>query len=414
MKFTTSLRLLYFLSALLLFALVPAGASQTVPHYLIEVRVNPTESSLNATVTVLFPAAPVGTEHGLLLARTFTVKSATAKNATVTVADSDTPLPNLHRVAVRTTAEEGVEVTLTYAGPLGAWVEPPMNTISPALIELNVDSFWLPYQEVLASPFTIAGNLRGLPENAEVVSTNPFTRTTDGIRLEGDDEVWDLALIASPEMHAVTAGRFSFRAVDLESPTAMFYREHGVRAMTYLEERFGPSARSSVAITVVRRANGSGYSRPGYVVVTEGESLKNPSGVAKFIAHELSHGWFSRANPRSEDYWLTEAPAEYVGLCYAESVFGPEALAKTMENKRALAAKAGSLLGRGRAPDGELYSKGPVLLFDLETKIGRDAVHRVLAAFAADTRHHTTPRFLELLTKEAGDEVAAAFAQSLH
>ncbi len=393
--------------------LTSAWAAQAVPRYEIDTVFQPAEGTLKATVSVHYPAAPVGTKYALMLARTFTVVSVTGRNATVAVTDADLPIPNLRLISLETTSPDESSVTFTYEGRLGSWTEQALNSVSPDLIEVNLDSFWFPYPAPLASSFTVTGTVRGLPTAAAVVSSHAFTRTPDGIRLEADVPAMDLAIIASPDFRTVTEGRLQFRAQDLESATALFYREHGERALRFLEQRVGPSSRDSLAITVVRRANGSGYARPGYVVVTEGAALDRPAAVAKFIAHELAHGWFSRADPQSEDYWLTESPAEYLGLVYAESVFGPEALEILLTPKRTRAAEAGSLLGRGRVSDSELYNKGPLLLFALEAEIGRPAVMRVLAALAADAPH-TTRRFVELLAAEAGAATASAFELKLH
>lgn len=116
----------------------------------------------------------------------------------------------------------------------------------------------------MASLFTVTGFVRGIPADATVVSTHAFARTPDGIRLEPDVPAMDLAILASPQFQTVTEGRLRFRAVDPESATARFYREHGERALSFLEQHVGPSSRDSLAITVVRRANGSGYARPGW------------------------------------------------------------------------------------------------------------------------------------------------------
>jgi len=393
-------------------SLLPVRAKAAVPHYEVDARLRPAEGTLNATVSVHFPAAPAGTKHGLMLARTFTVTSATGRNGTVVVTDIDQPVRGLQQVVIETQAEGDASVTFTYEGQLGSWTEPPLNSLSADLIELNLDSFWLPYPAPLGSSFTVNGVVRGLPPTAMVVASRAFTRTPDGIRLDGDMPGMDLALLASPHFQMITEGRLRLRAWDLESPTARFYREHGERALGFLERQLGPSSRDTLAITVVRRANRSGYARPGYVVVTEGAALDRPAAVAKFIAHELAHGWFMRADPQSEDYWLSESPAEYLGLVYAESVFGGEAMEALVAPKRVRATEAGSLLGRGRVSDAELYSKGPVLLFGLEAEIGRSSLLRVLRALAAEPTH-TTRLFLEHLAREAGPDTAAAFERRL-
>lgn len=133
------------------------------------------------------------------------------------------------------------------------------------------------------------------------------------------------------------------------------------------------------------------------------------AGQAKFVVHEFAHLWFSRAPIGTEDYWLSETPAEYLGLRYVAETLGAEAFESLAAPKRSAASSASPILGgRGRAPDATLYSKGPLLLFDLEQRIGKPKLDEVLARVAREPRH-TSALFLSALRTVAGDSEASAF-----
>jgi hypothetical protein len=363
-------------------------------------------------MTVTFPASPAGTEHRLILARSFTVTSATGTGATVDVRNADEPVPGMHLITVRATSTAAPSLKLAYQGPLAEPPDSSIDAISASRIELNVDGFWMPYSARIVEPFTVSGRVTGIPQDWTVASTHPFARTPAGMRFAAGAPAWDLALLAAPKMREVTDGRLRFLAPDVDSPNARAFRAHGASALGWLDSLLGVSAYPRATVVVVRRPRDSGYARPGYVVVTETGAAQDSAGVAKFMAHELAHAWFSRADPRSEDYWLTESPAEYLALRYVERTLGVAERDRLLVSKRSLAGRAGSMLGRGRVSDKELYAKGPLLLFDLEQRIGRSSVDRVLREFAGSAVH-TTTEFIATLARVAGDAEAGAFGTRL-
>jgi hypothetical protein len=392
--------------------LAPRPEPDSLPHYDIEARIRPAEASLEATVTIRFPTRTGPTEFRLLLGRTYAISSLTGTGAEVASADIDTPIPKMRQISVRPTGSGPVSVRIEYAGPLYTLATPSINTISPTLVELSVDSFWLPYSANLGAPFTATAVIRGLPSGATVVANVPHRQSGEGLVLESPAPTRDLAFIAAPGLGSFGDARFRIVAADSGSPFARYYHEHGAASVAFLEGILGAMPGGSATVTVVRRPNGSGYARPGYVVVTEAAGAVPGAGQAKFIAHEFSHLWFTRASPTSEDYWLVEAPAEYLGLRYVEQALGTEALEQLLGPKRTAAAKAPPILGKGRANDGALYSKGPLLLFDLERSIGRAGVDGVLRDLAAEPRH-STELFLVILRRVGGDAVAKDFEAKL-
>ena len=168
---------------------------------------------------------------------------------------------------------------------------------------------------------------------------------------------------------------------------------------------------SPARVVMVRRPRVSGYARPGYVVVTEGRTGAEV-GQAKFVAHEFAHAWWMGGNSTTEDRWLSESTSEYAALRYVETAFGAAARDEMLKSKRDAAAKAGPVLGAGRRTDAELYNKAPVLLFDLEQRIGRERLDQVMGELARNPPK-VTADFLRVLSRVAGEEAARTFETAL-
>ncbi|HEX2060023.1 MAG TPA: hypothetical protein VHK90_04730, partial [Thermoanaerobaculia bacterium] len=218
--------------------------------------------------------------------------------------------------------------------------------------------------------------------------------------------------VAMRGLQTVAADGFELYTADPESELAKLYMRHGTGALQFLESWFGRMPGRPVRVVVVRRPRESGYARRGYVVVSETRRAGGASAMAKFIAHEFAHAWWAPVDPNTEHRWLQESVAEYVSLRYVESALGIEARDELLKPKREIAAKATAILGRGVRGDPELYSKGPLLLFELEAKIGRARLDRVLRELAEQPPTETA-QFMSALASVAGDEAARDFESRL-
>ncbi|MGE0440549.1 MAG: hypothetical protein AB7L66_21550 [Gemmatimonadales bacterium] len=381
-----------------------------MPRYTVDLLVHPDAHVIEMAVGIELPGGAV---RRFLLGPSYTLVTIRADGATVDTSVSTAPIPNLRLITVRPDGTGPVRVSLGYQGPLFELVSPSLNVVGPDLVELSVDSFWLPYQADLGAPFEVDATVRGLPANAVAVANLPVSVDGDRLRIRsGPAGTADLALIAAPGLRETRAGRFRMLSADPSAPLAAYYRRHGAAAIGFLEQLLGPMPGGEATITVAKRASGRGYARPGYVVVTDVPGTSPGPGQAKFVTHEFAHLWFSRASLTGEDYWLVEGPAEYLGLRYVRDSLGPDAVAPMLASIRATAAKAPPVLGHGRAPDAALYAKCPALLFALEERIGRSRMDSLLARLAALPRH-TTALFLEQLAQVAGAGVASDFEADL-
>jgi hypothetical protein len=409
--------LAFALAAILLAGTAHAG-TPPAPHYRMDVVLGPGIDALSARVEIQLARDRAGDEYRFLLGRTFTISSATSENADVSIEETEQPMPGALQAIVVTPhpgGDDPVMIRLEYAGTLTALRQPPINSISPGLVELTVDSFWLPFPSEFNVGLTAEAVFSGLPENAVVVSTGTVRRDGEKVRVSLN-RATDLALLASTSLKKRSEGVLSFYAADPEGDVAKVYRRHGRAAIELLQSLLGPLPEGVANVTLVRRESPTGYNRPGHIVVVDIESTGEKAGadlaIALFLAHELSHAWWSKADFMGADYWLVEGPAEYYAYRYADEVFGEDRMQSRYSGARGRAEKAGPVVGSGRPGDDAAYAKSMLLLKKLEDRIGRETFDAFMRGFVA-AKTHTTSGFLHSLAEQTDSDTAEWFHEKL-
>lgn len=390
-----------------------ASAQAAPPHYTMGVRLDPDRGRLAVRADITLSAEDLADGAGFLLARGYVVQSLSATDgAEASLSFADTPIPGMQRISVASRSGGGpAHIIVAYEGPLATV---PVNTIRRDLVELSVDSFWYPVSETFGSPLTLDATLIGLPAGSQVASPDSITEEGGTVRLRRTHPSPDIAFSASPRFRPVSEGRLTVFSEQPDNPIIVDYRTNGAAALTYLESFLGPLPGGRAVIAAPRRESGVGYSRPGYLVVADIGELEpdNLWGRYGYVAHELSHIWWSNADFMSEDYWLVESTAEYVALRFMETRLGRAPVEAILDGKRTRAARSGPILGRGRPGDAAVYARGPLLLTALETQIGRERLDPMLRSLAQRERL-TTQDFLAALAETAGPDVAAGMNESL-
>lgn len=384
-----------------------ARAEGAPPHYAMTVRFDPDHGRLAVQADITLSADDMADGANFLLGRGYVVQSLRASDGVeASLSFADTPIPGMQRISVAPRSGGPAHIIISYDGALA---EVPYNAIGRDRVELSVDSFWYPVSENFGSPLTLDATLTGLPAGSHVASPDTVTRERGRVRIRRTHPSPDIAFTASPLFRPVSEGRLTIYSDRPDSAAIVDYRTNGAAALTYLEAWLGPLPGGRAVIAAPRRESGVGYSRPGYLVVADVGPLDpdNLWGRYGYVAHELSHVWWSNADFMSEDYWLVESTAEYVALRFMEARLGRPAVDAILEQKRARAARGGPILGNGRPSDDAVYARGPLLLVALEAEIGRDRLDPMLRSLAQRERL-TTRDFLKALSETAGSETAAA------
>jgi aminopeptidase N len=397
----------------LLPALAMAGAPAMM-HYDFVATLDPPHGALSASVTITVPAAQVTSPTVFLLSDSATIDSIDViPRAEVAVSSEEGLYGRYKKITIRRVApgSAGLCIHLRYGGLLGPSGDPPLNRISVDDVELNLDSLWVPIREGFASKLTWAGEIRGIRSDLRVVAPGRVERSRGHALLSCRVGSPDIAFVAIRGLQCAKARSFEFYARDLGSKQARDFLRQGTAAVKFLEAWFGRMPVRPMRVVMVQRERAGGYSRPGYIVVVDkGPSPENEQ--AKFIAHEFAHEWWATGASDTEDRWLSETLAEYVGLRYVESAFGTGTRDAFLASMRDASKDAGPVLGPGRRSDEVLYQKGPLLLFALEERIGRERLDHLLASFATKPPQ-TTAEFLQALSRTAGEEHAREFERSM-
>lgn len=402
-------------AAALIAAGVAAAEPRLAPHYAIELRLDPNAHALSANVELQLPPRESNRPDAFLLGATYAVSDASAEpGATVSVqppAGLGAPQTIL---VVRDGKHQGrpISVRLRYAGRLQE--TGGINAIAADRIELSADALWYPLSTNFNSRITFDARISGMPQDFVVASPDILSSEGDVRRIRRERPSQDIAFYASAPLQRLDLGRLQLYARAPDKPQVQNYRSHAPRALAFLESMLGPCPRQQLVVAVADRKSGVGYSRPGYVVVANAEGVdpKNPWAAGGYIAHELSHAWWSNADFTGDDYWLVESTAEYSALRFVEEVWGRAERDRLLEAKRDRSARGGPILGHGRPSDDAVYARGPLLLFELEERIGRSALAGILRELA-QKEHVATADFIKLLGERAGAEMAANFQAQL-
>ena len=388
-----------------------AQARLAPPHYVGVVTLGAARDVLSARMTIRVNLPESG-EYRLLLGRTFKISQVEAEGGTVSTAETEQPIPGiLQALIVKAAAARTVTVRVSYSGTLLHMQQPPINSVSPELVELSVDSWWLPYPSDLNGGLTAAVEFKGLAAGLTTVSTGPVTPVPGGVKV-ALEHANDLALIAAPNLQERREGKFVFYAQDPDGELAATYRKHGAMALSELEALYGPIPGGAARVIVVPRVAPNGYNRRGYFVVSARAVKSSESTLAISLVHEIAHSWWSKADFLGPDYWLVEGPAEYTGFRYGRRHFGDALMAPRIERARTIAATAGPIVRDGRSPDAAIYSKAMLLLTELEQQLGEKSMDRLLRR-VADSERHTTAGFLDTLAEHAGRDIADEFSSKL-
>lgn len=397
---------------MLIFALAAAASA---PHYDLHARFDPL-GRLDAEVTITLPEDV--RDKSFLLSRRFTLQNLELPPGVILAAaePSDTPVDGLYRYRFQALPgyQGPMRLGFRYSGPINYPDDNGVTAFRPQGYELFIDHMWFPVGADIQTRFTLNAEFEGLAPDLVPVGQGEVTRTPTGVRIRRDFIDIDVPLVAMRGLQRAQAEGVEFFAPDLTTPRATHYVRHSEQAARFFGQWFGP-LHHTVRMAVVRRERTMAYARTAYTVFPErpGETPPTEVAAARHAAHEVAHAWWMLASPLTDDFWLVESAAEYCAVRYIEATFGAEEAERFLAEKRRVSADAGPVMGHGRPNRVQLYQKGPLLLVDLERRIGRPAMDRLMVEMSREP-DHTTAVFLRLLTNIAGAEAAGEFERALH
>jgi aminopeptidase N len=373
-----------------------------VQNYTIEADINPRTQSIAATAKVNFMPLDDANEAVFELNNALTVSKAvdgsgkpleTSRNAQDFTVKVSFP-GALHK-------NQASEVSLTYDGKLTGNEDSPVSGIKFAALHpdfgyLLYPARWFPMSGYTVDRFTADLRITTPSEYRVVASGDLKTdaasngRTIYSFHYDKASFPGSVAIVKGDPVRVSSQGITSqifFR--DQQAADAQAYGDEAGKIMTFLTSEYGLAPQANLTFVETEPGAVNGYSAPGVIFLTPGSITHQVN--TRVLANQLSRQWWGvLVSPSTRNQlWLTNGPARYSEILYAENAAGPGAMQAELKSTyvEALTVKDPPVLQAARLED---YSpeywaltsaKGAAILNMLRGVIGDANFKKGLHAF---------------------------------
>lgn len=310
-----------------------------------------------------------------------------------------------------------LNVDFSYQGNINEWPAWSANVIDEEWVEMGL---YFPWYPSINEDFTYKLTVDINPEYTVFARGNYSEKGNTKI-FENDNPVFDLVVCASKDLKIrklqllnqsfqVVNSKLSEAVVDsIQSDIENLYK--------FYNTMFGEIEVQDMCLVISKREKGGGYSRKGGLFlggISDSDYLSERIDYNRFLAHEISHFWWVGAPLNWED-WLNESFAEYSALLLIREIYGNEEYNKRMKLKQKESVNTPPIWGLARNDEQAtevLYSKGVILLSELEQKTGNEKFLE-LCKERIRKKVNNTNDFLNLIADIEGKNTANWFEQSL-
>lgn len=313
---------------------------------------------------------------------------------------------------------ETVEIEFKYSGIIKTVSKWEVNRISEEWVELGIYTPWFPLAEEFEQAL-FEVKLMVDPEYT-VLSGLTTIKIDDYWLIKQDLTNFDCTFIASKDFKVASVesdypGIPVYFIESKQKELAEEFSKESSWIMNYYHTRFGEIANSQQSLVIIPRELGGGYCRPGLIVMTPGESEMSLYFFG-YLAHEIAHLWWSKSkNCNSWEDWLNESFAEYSSLLAIREKYGEEKFSELIQKYQEKVKGLPPIRGIDRGSEeahSVLYNKGPILLFKLESKIGRSIFENLLKEIHL-REINSTAGFLNTLFEMTNQTVVDYFGELL-
>lgn len=326
---------------------------------------------------------------------------------------------------------EKIDIKFNYSGEIRGLGGSGVNRITEKWIELGVYAPWFPLVESFDKAYF---KVKILFEegNYAVVGSNSTKKVDKGWIIEQKVPFIDCSFLASEYF---IENRYSSQIKQVYIKVYYINQEHKTIAKKLSEQsicifktftdKFGEISHQDYSIVILPREDGGGYNRPGLIVLpnlklnqalTHYKYLSGKIGNFKYLAHEISHLWWSKANINTWEDWLNESFAEYSSLIAIRKYYGEkefkDIIDKYIENSKELPPIKGIDRGHENVFD-TLYIKGCILLHELEKEIGEEKFEKLLNEMHIN-KINNTEKLLDKLLQLTNKKTVENFIQKLN
>lgn len=193
--------------------------------------------------------------------------------------------------------------------------------------------------------------------------------------------------------------------------------------LEYYNRTFGKRTakrKVTVALRPVKKLDASYAAGENYFVTYDSQEDFFRRKLFHFgiISHEIGHFWWQHADFTSTHNWLNEGFADYVSLMAIRAYWGQDEFEKQIQNLQTKLAKLPDTLSlanydaRGKFGNVMSYSKGALLLHQLEEKIGETKLIELLTEVAI-RKIKTNQEFIKVVKQILGAKEAKQMEKAI-
>lgn len=302
--------------------------------------------------------------------------------------------------------DEKINIEFKYKGYLDIINPYGVNRLTKEWIELGIYTPWFPLIDTLE---VLKFNVKiDIDSGYEVINSK---YEYDSIRLEQQIPFNDCTIIASKDFKnikihveniCISVYYTSEKHKDLADKISNISK---IVMKQYIP--FGNVGIGNYSIVIAPREDGGGYCRPNLIVVTPDDDYENEVEYFKFIAHELAHIWWNKANTNSWEDWLNESFAEYSAMIAIRQVYGESYFNELISKYRRESKNLPPIRNMNRSDSNAysiLYRKGTIILNSLENIIGKYKFQELLHKTHIN-EINTTDKFLNTIEININQEL---------
>jgi len=310
-----------------------------------------------------------------------------------------------------------ININFSYEGQLTKWPSWSANVIGSDWIEMGL---YFPWYPSFYGSFNYKVSVDIDPTYSVFAMGNAIEKDSKRI-FETKYPVGDFVICASRDLtvRKTELLNHSFQIVNCTLSTATIdtIQTDIQHFYQFFSNWFGDIEGQDMCLVLSKRDKGGGYSRKGGLFlggVSDSSYLNNRIDYIRYVGHEIAHFWWHGAESNWED-WLNESFAEYGAMMLIRELYSEEEFKAMLNAKRSESNQTPPIWELPRNSSSAelvLYSKGAVLLNELEDKIGNEHFLELCKA-RMNKNINNTSDFLNLLKDKDGREIADWFEQYL-
>jgi hypothetical protein len=395
--------------ALLFYSII--STAQNIKHYEGHVEIDAEKHALKADFTIYFNSLPDGESMKLFLHRSsnnLVIKSGNKRVAT-TITNEEF-IEKDHAINFQKNEIKNLKLKVSYTLNLDSLSNNGFR-FHEKWIELNLYTAWYPINTNYGRfPYTVKTTINkeyklfgsGIVSNKrkewEIIQTIPSI---------------DISQIFYKGLVEETIGSIKLYHININDEAAATIRKNTESHYKLLNNWLGATSSTKLYLAVSNLNHTTSYARKNFISLSVVKKYSEP--YDKILAHELGHLWWNKASVTNWEEWLNESFAEYTAIIAQRHLYGEKNFEKNIKSLKKRTEKLASPyhLKKGvKNYQNSVTHKGAYILYELENKIGREAMATLMKTIH-EAKIRTTKDLLSIVVKEHGKDVASFLLEML-